>query len=112
MNSFELEVKCPTIYSYDIEDYNFIRDKQRRDIWSSPRYDHVDIVSYALYVAEDINNENPMSYTEAINNKDNEKWMLAMIEDLYSLDKNKTSTLVPRPTNTKLVGNKWIYKRK
>lgn len=70
------------------------------------------MVSYALYTVEEIINKEPKSYSEAVNHKYGQNWLLAMIEELNSLDKNCTWTLVPRPKGARVVGRKWIYKKK
>lgn len=44
--------------------------------------------------------------------KDANKWCKGMEEEMNSLYKNKTWTLVSRPNGQKVIGNKWIYKMK
>ena len=44
--------------------------------------------------------------------EDKRKWVDAMEEEMGTLRKNKTWTLVKKPDNQKLVGCKWIYKIK
>ncbi|XP_021817134.1 uncharacterized protein LOC110759390 [Prunus avium] len=50
-----------------------------------------------------------MVQTEAI--VDNE-WILAMQEELNQFTRNDVWYLVPRPTNTNVIGTKWIFKNK
>ncbi|KAJ0853298.1 putative RNA-directed DNA polymerase [Helianthus annuus] len=40
------------------------------------------------------------------------KWVHAMQEELYALNKNNTWTLVPRPKDANVVGSKWIFRTK
>ena len=40
------------------------------------------------------------------------KWLEAMRQELKSIDGNKTWSLVPRPSNRKVLGGKWVYKLK
>lgn len=56
--------------------------------------------------------EEPKSYKEAMNSKEHEKWSLAMEEEMESLHKNQTWRLMEKPSKVKLVGCKWIFKRK
>ena len=44
--------------------------------------------------------------------KDNAEWLKTMEEKMNSLKKNQTWVLVENPERQKLVGCKWIYKRK
>ncbi|KAH9647382.1 hypothetical protein KPL70_025173 [Citrus sinensis] len=56
--------------------------------------------------------EEPATYKQAMRTKDKRKWVAAMEEEMASLRKNKTWTLVKKPANQKLIGCKWIYKIK
>ena len=49
-------------------------------------YGHVNLVEYALSVEED----EPVSFKEAIRDKDSESWLAAMEEEMESLRKNQT----------------------
>ncbi|KAK5773528.1 hypothetical protein PVK06_049834 [Gossypium arboreum] len=73
----------------------------------------VDLVAYALNVAEDIDaNQEPFNYSEAISCEDSEKWMFAMQEEMESLHKNRTWDLVKLPKGKKAVRCKWVFKKK
>ena len=41
-----------------------------------------------------------------------EKWWKAMIEELKSLTENATWTLIPCPSNRRVLRGKWVYKHK
>lgn len=56
--------------------------------------------------------DEPRTYQEAMKTKDSKKWLEAMNEEMLSLQKNETSILVNKPKDKKLVGSKWIFKRK
>ena len=58
-----------------------------------------------------IENE-PSSYFEAISSSDALLWKEAITTELESILKNKTWELVNLPSRAKLVGYKWIFKRK
>ena len=51
----------------------------------------------------------PTDYEEAMNNQ---KWMIAMKEELSMIEKNKTWILVERPRNRKVIRVKWVYRTK
>ena len=53
-----------------------------------------------------------MSFEEACNSKNKADWFKAMKEEMDSLRKNKTWILVKRPVDKKVIGCRWIYKRK
>ncbi|KAL5766903.1 hypothetical protein ACOSP7_017520 [Xanthoceras sorbifolium] len=72
-----------------------------------------DYVSFALAVAEDTNTVGePSTYSEAISCDDSAKWLVAMQEEVESLHKNRTWDLVKPPKDKKIVGCKWVFKRK
>jgi len=77
-----------------------------------PTYGHVDIICYALNVAEEIQNSNPKTWREAIDSEDSQLWLHEMNEEMESLRKNKAWILVDRPKKHKAVGCKWIFKKK
>lgn len=52
------------------------------------------------------------SYSEAIESKDCDKWLIAMQEEMDSLQRNNTWTFVPNPGNRKLISCKLIFKKK
>lgn len=76
------------------------------------RYCIVDLISYALAAADEVNREEPVKYKEAMSSKDRCKWLAAMEEEITSLKKNNTWILVKRPPNKKHIACKWIYKLK
>jgi hypothetical protein len=42
----------------------------------------------------------------------NPAWLAAMDEEIQALQTNRTWILVPRPTNTNIVGSKWVFRTK
>lgn len=70
-------------------------------------------MGYALAVAQETSIEDePNTYSEAIACSDAAKWLLAMNEEFESLHRNGTWTLVKPPLKQKIVGCKWIFKKK
>lgn len=51
----------------------------------------------------------PTNYEEA---KTDQNWIVAMKEELFMIEKNKTWELVSRPENRKVIGVKWVYRTK
>ncbi|KAG8484978.1 hypothetical protein CXB51_021839 [Gossypium anomalum] len=77
------------------------------------KYTEVDLVTYALNVAKDIDaNQELSNYSEAVSCEDSEKWMFAMQEKIKSLHKNRTWDLVKLPKGKKIVRCKWVFKKK
>lgn len=54
----------------------------------------------------------PRNYQEIIQSKDKNKWMIAIKEELASLEKNNTWILLKKLKNQRVVGCKWIFKVK
>ncbi|KAI9185890.1 hypothetical protein LWI28_011646 [Acer negundo] len=54
----------------------------------------------------------PLGYHQAMKINDSERWISAMKEELNSLHQNQTWVLVKKPGSQKVVGCKWIYKKK
>lgn len=52
-----------------------------------------------------------MTFEEAVKSIDGDKWK-NLCKKSYSLIKNQTWSLVEKPKGQKLVGCKWIFKRK
>lgn len=99
----------------ELNNYQLARDRQRREIHPPNKFGYADIVdftAFALCTASEIENSEPASYAEAINSKDRRKWIQAINEEMDSLIKNKTWTLVHKPEGQRLIGCKWIFKRK
>ena len=54
----------------------------------------------------------PKSFKDALNSPDSQKWDHALKSEYESLMKNDTWSLVPRPKNVNVVGNRWVFKVK
>ena len=66
------------------------------------------MLEYALSVEDD----EPITFKQAIKDSDRERWLVAMEEEMESLYKNKTWEVVPLPEGKTAIGCKWVYKRK
>ena len=67
---------------------------------------------YALFAAEEVEFSEPANYNEAMNGKERDRWMRAMIDEIESLLKNGTWVLVEKADGRKVVSCKWIFKKK
>ena len=90
----------------ELESYQLTRDRPRRHTRPPERYGFADIMSYALTVAKELNEMEPINYKEAMTDKNSSKWIEAMQEEMESLLKNQTWILIDKPSNQKLVGCK------
>ena len=43
---------------------------------------------------------------------ENEIWIEAMNEEIEKIEKKKTWTLLPRPKDKNVIGNKWVFRNK
>ena len=60
----------------------------------------------------DENNEDPITYMDALLRSDSEAWLGAMRSEMESMEINNVWTLVDSPEGIKSIGCKWIFKRK
>lgn len=61
------------------------------------RHGIADMVSYALKIAEEVIGEEPISFKQAMNSRVRIKWLDLMNEEIISLKKNNTWSLVKKP---------------
>ncbi|GKD10588.1 retrotransposon protein, putative, ty1-copia subclass [Tanacetum coccineum] len=54
----------------------------------------------------------PANYKAALSDPEFEKWLVAMNEEMQSMNDNKVWKLIVLPPNAKVVKSKWIYKKK
>ena len=60
----------------------------------------------------DENDEDPITYMDAMQRSDSDKWFEAMRSEIKSMKINDVWTLVDPPERIKPIGCKWIFKRK
>ena len=56
--------------------------------------------------------ETPTTFRDAITSQDKEKWKVAMEKEMKSLQSNDVWDLVKLPPERKVVGSKWVFKKK
>ena len=54
----------------------------------------------------------PFTYNEAISSDEAAEWIVAMTEEMESLHKNQIWELVKPPRGQKIIGCKWVFKKK
>ena len=59
-----------------------------------------------------LDNDEPMSYGEAMVGPYSDKWLEAMKSEIGSIYQNKVWTLVDLPDERQAIENKWIFKKK
>ncbi|KAK9053984.1 hypothetical protein SSX86_025059 [Deinandra increscens subsp. villosa] len=97
----------------NVNTYSLARDRERRKVIKPIRFwDDDDVSAIAFLAAEHESELEPMSYREAINSVEKEKWVREMEEEMESLIKNETSELVDKPADQRPVSCKWIFKLK
>ncbi|RVW18790.1 Retrovirus-related Pol polyprotein from transposon TNT 1-94 [Vitis vinifera] len=62
-------------------------------------------------IPEEVNTE-PVCYDDALQDKDADKWLVAMKSEMESMYSNQVWELVEPPKGVKPIGCKWIYKKK
>ena len=63
-------------------------------------------------IVSDTNDDDPASFKEAMISSDKDKWQEAMNQEMESMDSNSVWTLVDPPEGVRIIGCKWIYKKK
>ncbi|KAH9670481.1 hypothetical protein KPL70_017006 [Citrus sinensis] len=89
----------------ELHDYQLARDRARRETKPPSRYAYAMMITYVLNSVVDIAIEEPTSYREAVKSSNKSNWIKAMDEEMDSLIKNKTWTLIPNPGNRRLVSS-------
>ena len=73
------------------------------------RYGHEGEVELLV---SDTNQDDPMTYADAMDDSDKEKWLEAMNQEMESMYSNSVWELVDPPEHVRSIGCKWIFKKK
>ena len=57
-------------------------------------------------------NDDPITFKEAMESPNKDKWMMAMEDELASMSNNKVWDLIERSDLIKPIGCKWVFKTK
>ena len=72
-----------------------------------------DYIVYALEHESDLSIDNdPVSFDQAMSGENSDKWLMAMKEELKSMDDNNVWEMTELPKYSKRVGCKWVFKTK
>ena len=85
-------------HNSDQEDHNMISERPKGNIRPLVRYGFEDLASYCLVISSG----DPSTFQEEIHSSKRDKWMEAMVEEMESLNKNKTWELSEVPKGKKL----------
>lgn len=87
-------------------------NKECRPVVRYSLYSFADLMFSALVTGIEVKANELANYEEALRSDDSNKWKKAMDEEMSSLMKNETCTLIPKPVNCKPMKCKWIFKVK
>ena len=106
----------------EVEPYSIATGRERRQIRKPQRYlnsvacavdsSDADSIAFALAMADGTFGDEPCTYHDAMDSKESKQWLAAMNEEIESLQKNQTWELVQLPKGKRIVGCKWVFKRK
>ena len=84
VNEHEEDIVSPQEQSSSQEqfqEYQFTRDRQKRQVKPTKRFGYADLIGYALSAANEIDDEEPKSFKEATQSLFKEEWQRAMEEE-------------------------------
>lgn len=67
---------------------------------------------HQAFVSQEQDSNEPLTFKEAIGRRDGDQWKLAMADEINSLGRCNVWKLVPRPRDTNIVTNRWVFKIK
>ena len=73
------------------------RDRTTRTIYPHQRLGYADLIAFALVSAIEVHDEEPRNFKYAMRNKEREKWMIALNDEIKSLHDNNTWSMIKRP---------------
>lgn len=93
------------------QEENIIRERRTR---KQPAYlaDYETEIDHMILSAQAFVDDVPISYENCKTKDDYKYWKEAIDEEVKSLNKNFTWTLVKKPENAKLIDSKWVFKIK
>ena len=90
------------------ESHSTISDVPKRNKRPSIMYGFEDLASYCLIISS----RDPSIFQKAIDSSKRDKWKEAMVEEMESLNKNKTWELSKLPKGKKSMGCKWVSRKR
>lgn len=106
----------PEFFSFESEDVlqeeeqneRIFRRSTRSNAGELPRY----LNDYYVYSTGEVSLFEPKTFEEAMSCPEKERWMLAMTEELNSIESNDSWEEVNLPLGRKAIGSKWVFKIK
>lgn len=83
-------------------------DREPYRITPSVRYKFENLTVCALLTSSGDHS----TFRKAMASQEKDKWMNDMVEEMESLKKNETWDLVQLPQGKRVIGCKWVYKKK
>ena len=96
----------------DLSDYQLARDRRRREVKTPIRFGQVDLIAYAFIIDDQLDSDEPVTFLNACHSKDREFCFTTMKDEMSSLYKHNTWKLVEKPLGKKVIGCKWVFKKK
>ena len=101
-----VEVECENISSDDDENSREATEPRRSPrIWKAPDQD-----GEWVYIAHRV--DDPLTVKEALSSPEKREWVKAMEREINWLNTNKVWDLAELPCGRKVIGSKWVFKRK
>ena len=108
MKGLKVSSKPLSSTSGEEQHYSLVRDKERCIIKPQSRFGYEDLTYFSLLIS----NGDPSTFQEAMLNEEKDRWMGVIVEEIESLHKNQTWELAQLPEGRKVLGYKWVYKKK
>ena len=116
-NHEEQQINDPITHN-EIETNESVIEEPQQIALRRPQRERKSAISndYVVYLQEselDLRIENdPVTFSQAINSDNADKWLNAMKDELQSMKQNEVWDLVELPKSCKRVGCKWVFKTK
>ena len=100
-----------------IHDYELIADSSKTQMFRRTSRIHSVLARYGFLISKQndvllIENDEPTTYEESLNNSESDQWLKAMKSKMDSMYTNQVWILVDPPEGIKPIGCKWIFKKK
>ena len=92
--------------SESLTNYMLAKDREKKQAKPTQRCGFAELIAFALNLAKDIEQYEPLTYVGAMKSSQKREWMQAMVEEIQSLESNQTWELVDRPRNN------WVQKER
>lgn len=90
----------------DLSNYQMARDRVRKNNRLPFRYAQTDLIADAFQIGDVIEPNVPLNYKQVCKSKNKVEWLKTMQDEMNSLHKNETWSLVNRFVNQKVIGCK------